>query len=127
MSDKNNEICSCSDDEVKLIFACSGGADVGHLSDLAARKMMKDGCGKMFCLAGIGGDVEGIMKTTRDADKILAIDGCPVDCAKKTLERVGITDFAHFQVTAIGFEKGNTNIDDAGIGKVADHGKGMIC
>lgn len=83
MSDKNNNICSCTDDEVKLIFACSGGADVGHLSDLAARKMMKDGCGKMFCLAGIGGDVEGIIKTTQDADKILAIDGCPVDCAKK--------------------------------------------
>ena len=48
---------------------------MGHLSDLVTRKMMKDGCGKMFCLAGIGGDVEGILKTTRDADKILAIDG----------------------------------------------------
>ena len=83
MSDKNKEICACTDDEVKLIFACSGGADVGHLSDLAARKMMNDGCGKMFCLAGIGGDVEGIIKTTRDTDKILAIDGCPVDCVKK--------------------------------------------
>ena len=42
MSDKNENICSCSDNEVKLIFACSGGADVWHLSDLAARQMMKD-------------------------------------------------------------------------------------
>ena len=124
MSDNTN-ICSCADDEIKLIFACSGGADVGHLSDIAARKMMKDGCGKMFCLAGVGGDVEGILKTTRDADKILAIDGCPVDCARKSLERVGITDFSHFQVTALGFEKGKTAVDDAAIQKVANHGKAM--
>ena len=126
MSDKNKEICSCADDEVKLIFACSGGADVGYLSDLAARKMMQDGCGKMFCLAGIGGDVDGILKTTKSADKIVAIDGCPVDCAKKSLERVGIRDFAHFQVTALGFEKGKTLIDDTAINRTADHGKGLF-
>ena len=122
----DEKICSCTEETIKLIFSCSGGADVGHLSDLAARKMMKDGCGKMFCLAGIGGNVEGILKTTKDADIILAIDGCPVDCTKKSLERVGITNFTHYQVTALGFEKGKTSIDEAGIGKVADYGKGMI-
>ena len=126
MSNTNKEICSCSDDEAKLIFACSGGADVGHLSDLAARKMMKDGCGKIFCLAGIGGKVEGILKTTKDADVILAIDGCSVDCAKKTLEHAGIDDFTQFQVTALGFEKGKTAIDETAIRMVADHGKEMI-
>ena len=127
MPDSNKEICGCSDDEVKLLFACSGGADVGHLSDVAAREMMKDGCGTMFCLAGIGGDVEGILKPTRDADRILAIDGCPVDCAKKSLERAGITNFIHFQVTALGFEKGKTDIHEDAIQMVADHGKELIC
>ncbi|NQT26828.1 zinc-binding protein [candidate division KSB1 bacterium] len=126
MSDKNKEICACNEDEVKFIFACSGGADVGHLSDRAARKMMADGCGKMFCLAGIGGKVPSILKTTKDADAILAIDGCPVDCAKKSLERVGITNFAHFQVTALDFEKGQTAIDDAAIVKVAEYGKQLL-
>lgn len=123
---ENTNICACSDDEVKLIFACSGAADVGHLSDLAARRMMQDGCGKMFCLAGIGGDVEGILKTTRDADKILAIDGCPIDCTKKCLERVGIDNFSHFQITALGFKKGKTIVDDPAVRKVADHGKAML-
>ncbi len=126
MSDKNKEICSCAGDEVKLIFACSGGADVGGLSDLAARKMMKDGCGKMFCLAGIGGRVPGILKTTEDADAILVIDGCPVDCAKQSLELAGFKNFKHFQVTALGFEKGSTVIDDGGIARVADHGKTLL-
>jgi len=38
----------------KLIFACSGAADVGALSDQAARKLTSEGFGQMFCLAGIG-------------------------------------------------------------------------
>lgn len=126
MSDKNKEICSCADDQVKLIFACSGGADVGHLSDQAARKMMENGFGKMFCLAGIGGDVEAILKTTRGADKILAIDGCPVDCAKKSLERVGIKDYTHFRLTELGFDKGKTTINDTAIHKVVNHGQSML-
>ena len=126
MSDADKNICTTSGDEVRLIFACSGGADVGHLSDLAARQMMKDGCGKMFCLAGLGGSVEPILKTTRGADKILAIDGCPVDCAKKTLELAGIADFQQFQVTALGFEKGKATVDESSVRKVADHGRGLF-
>lgn len=126
MTEKNSEICACSDDQVKLIFACSGGADVGLLSDAAARKMMADGCGKMFCLAGIGGQVPGILKTTEDADDILAIDGCPVDCAKKSLELAGFKKFKHFQVTALGFDKGKTVIDDGAVARVADHGKTLF-
>ena len=41
-----------------MIFACSGAADVGAVADQAARKMTRDGTGKMFCLAGIGGRVK---------------------------------------------------------------------
>jgi uncharacterized metal-binding protein len=126
MANKNHQICRISDDKVLPTFACSGGADVGHLSDQAARLMMKEGCGKMFCLAGIGGDVEGILKTTKDADKILVIDGCSVDCAKKTLERAGISRFDQFQVTALGFEKGKTTADEASICRVADQGKSLL-
>jgi len=109
-----------------LLFACSGGADVGHLSDAAARQMMKDGNGKMFCLAGIAGDVEGILKTTRDAENILVIDGCSVDCARKTMELAGFQNFKQFQVTALGYEKGKTTVDEASIRKVADYGKELI-
>ena len=73
----------------KLIFACSGAADVGAVSDRAARKLTGDGAGKMFCLAGVGGRVSGIMKTTEAAEQILAIDGCPLDCVKNCLEQAG--------------------------------------
>jgi len=95
-----------------LIFACSGAADVGAISDKAARQLTSEGAGKMYCLAGIGGRVSGIMKTTRGAAKILAIDGCPLDCTKLCLEEAGFTDFEHMKVTDLGLEKGKSPVTD---------------
>ncbi len=62
----------------------------------------------MFCLAGIGGRVSGIMKTTEAAVSILAIDGCPLDCAKKSLEEAGFKKVNHLRLSDLGFEKGQT-------------------
>ena len=51
MSDEKKG-CDCSSG-TKLIFACSGAADVGAVADQAARKLTKQGVGKMFCAAGL--------------------------------------------------------------------------
>ena len=109
-----------------LIFACSGAADVGEISDRAARNMSRDGAGKMFCLAGIGGRVTGIMKTTGTASKILAIDGCELDCVKNCLQQAGFDQFEHFRVTDLGLQKGNTEINNENIAKVVNKGKAML-
>jgi len=68
--------CTCSSAGPKIIFACSGCADVGELADQAARKLARDGAGQMFCLSGIGGRVSAIRKATEAAHSIVAIDGC---------------------------------------------------
>lgn len=102
----------------KLIFACSGAADVGEIADLAARKLNKEGLGKMLCLAGVGGRIEGIMKSTEAAGKIVAIDGCPLDCAKKTLERGNFKEVMHVRLTDMGLEKGKSGVTDENIKKV---------
>lgn len=109
--------CACSAGP-KLIFSCSGAADVGALADQAARKLNKEGAGKMFCLAGIGGRVSGIMKSTEAASSILAIDGCPLDCTKKSLEEAGFKQFNHLRLADLGFEKGKTEVDAESIAKV---------
>lgn len=95
-----------------LIFACSGGSDVGELSDRVARQMAKCGRAKMFCLAGVGAHVNSMLASTQAASKIIAIDGCPVLCAKKTLEHAGFSPVA-FNLKEMGFEKGKTIIDEA--------------
>ncbi len=106
--------CSCCGG-VKLLFSCSGSADVGELSDLAARKLNKETDLSMYCLAGIGGKVSGIIKTTEAADQIVVVDGCPINCAKKSLDEAGITNYSHIQLADLGFEKGKTKSTDENI------------
>ncbi len=110
--------CAC-DAAPRLIFACSGAADVGQVADLAARKLTSEGAGKMFCLAGVGGRVSGIMATTQAAKAILAIDGCPLDCTRKTLEEAGFCQFEHVRISDLGLEKGRTAATAENIDKVA--------
>lgn len=111
--------CACSAAPT-LIFACSGAADVGELADRTARRLTRDGKGKMFCLAGIGGRVSGIVKTTEAAGKILAIDGCALNCARKSLEEAGIREFAHMSLGELGFGTGESTPDAEAISKVAE-------
>ena len=116
MSEKKE--CACGS-APKLIFTCSGSSDVGAIADQAARKLTKDGAGKMYCLAGIGGRVSGIMATTESAAKILAIDGCPINCARKTLELAGFKQIVHLSLADIGLQKGQSPVTLENVEKVA--------
>jgi len=102
----------CSSDNT-LIFACSGAADVGALSDRTARLLSQEGSGKMFCSVGIGGRVDNIVEKTKTASKIIAIDGCPMDCMKTSLENAGFKKYTHVRITDHSFVKGSTIVDDA--------------
>ena len=113
--------CACGS-APKLVFACSGAADVGAVADQAARKLTRDGAGKMFCLAGVGGRVPGIMATTAAASKVLAIDGCPLNCVKLTLEQAGFSGFEHLQLADLGMEKGKTQVTSEVVEKAAASG-----
>jgi uncharacterized metal-binding protein len=71
-----------------MILACSGGSNVGQLSNQAAIELTQEGFGKMFCLAGIGGNLGGFVQSAKDVPGMVAIDGCEVGCAKTILEHV---------------------------------------
>jgi uncharacterized metal-binding protein len=91
----------------KLILACSGGSDVGEITDRVARRLARDGKGKMYCSNGIGARIEGMLATAKSAGEIIAIDGCPVACVQKALEHVGLSALC-FNLKAMGYEKGAT-------------------
>ena len=59
----------------------------------------------------IGGGVPAIIETTRAAGRILAIDGCPQDCARKSLEKAGFSDFLHLQLADLGLSKGQSSVN----------------
>jgi uncharacterized metal-binding protein len=94
----------------RLVFACSGAADVGEITDRVARLLNREGAARMFCLGCIGAQNEDSVARARTASDILAIDGCATDCAKKCLERAGLTRIRHLRLTDHRMEKGKTPV-----------------
>lgn len=119
MNETSKESCACGA-APKVVFPCSGAADVGAVADQAARRLTRKGTGRMSCLAGVGGRVGGIMETTRAASMVLAIDGCPLECARRTLEEAGFQGFKHLKLAEIGMKKGNTPPTDQNIETVVN-------
>jgi uncharacterized metal-binding protein len=120
------EKCTCQPNEI-LVFVCSGSSNVGQIANLAALQLTQKGAGRMFCLAGIGGHVSGMIESTKAGKMIVGIDGCPVACAKKILEHAGFNVDEYLQITEMGIEK-NHGFDypQSEIDKVANHLKGRI-
>lgn len=101
-----------------LIFACSGAADVGKVADQAARQLGADGVGQMFCLAGIGGRVSGMLASTEAAGAMVVIDGCSLACGKRTLEQAGFQRFHHVELNQLGMQRGKTPYTEAAVAAV---------
>jgi len=112
--------CSCNGGS-DLLFCCSGAADTAEIADQAVRTLHKAKEAKMFCLAGIAGGVETIVENSRTANRMIVVDGCDSDCAKKTMEKNGFTDFTHWRVTDLGWEKGKTPVTDERVAEAAGH------
>jgi uncharacterized metal-binding protein len=45
------------------VVACSGGSNVGQIANDAAIQLAKEKAASFFCLAGVGGHIEGIVKS----------------------------------------------------------------
>jgi uncharacterized metal-binding protein len=115
------ERCLCEANEI-LIFSCAGSSNVGQIANQAAVTLAQQGVGRYFCLAGIGGHVSGMIESTKAGKLLVAIDGCPVGCAKKTLEHTGFNIGEYVQVTDLGMEKNHDlNILASDVVKVAQH------
>lgn len=83
------ERCTCKAEEI-TILPCSGGSNVGQIANQAAASMDMLGVGKIYCLAGIGAHIDGMVESAKSAKRLVAIDGCRVACAKKTIEHAGL-------------------------------------
>jgi uncharacterized metal-binding protein len=99
-----SEDCCKSNNNI-MILACSGGSNVGQLANRAAVELTQEGFGKMYCLAGIGGQLKGFVQSARDVPMIAAIDGCSVGCAKAILKNADIQSYNYVVLTDLGIEK----------------------
>jgi uncharacterized metal-binding protein len=115
--------CGCSAKAVasgeNLIFSCSGAADVGEIADHVGRQVNKSGAAKMYCLVGVGANIPAIVQRTRNAAKVVAIDGGEMDCARLCLANAGIPA-AHVRITDLGLPKGKSPANDKNVALVAE-------
>jgi uncharacterized metal-binding protein len=93
-----------------VVYACSGCSDAGEIADRVARQLTRAGAAKMSCLAGIGGRVKSLMATAEKAERILVVDGCPLNCAAHTLKLAGFNEFDHLELHKLGVRKGSTPV-----------------
>jgi len=118
--------CTCEAGEV-LLFPCSGGSNCGQIANQVAVQLAVGDVGKMYCLAGIGAHESVMLDTTRAARRVVAIDGCSVACAKKTIEHAGITVTDWVCVTEEGVDKSHSLLlDETEIELIAHRTKELL-
>ena len=99
-----DDACACNSRNA-LVFACSGGSNVGQIANAAALELDQRGVGRMYCLIGVSAHIDGMVNSAAGADYRIVIDGCPVACARKATEHAGITVDRHIVATELGIAK----------------------
>jgi uncharacterized metal-binding protein len=88
-----------------LVYSCSGCSSAAQLANHLALQLDRRSVAEMSCIAGVGGDVPSLLKVAKSGRPILVIDGCPLECAKKSLERHGVIPNEHVQLAEQGVRK----------------------
>ena len=88
-----------------LVYSCSGCSNVAQLANVIAVSLDRQGLAEMSCIAGVGGDVKGLVKVAKSGRAICAIDGCALACVKHSLKRHGIIPAWHIELTQLGLKK----------------------
>jgi uncharacterized metal-binding protein len=109
-----------------VVYACSGCSDAGEIADRVARRLTRAGAAQMSCLAGIGGRVKSLVLKAEQAERILVVDGCPLNCAAHTLQLAGFRKFDHLELHKIGIRKGSCPVSDERIASGVEAAKEIL-
>ncbi len=123
----NTEVtCECKTEDI-ILLPCSGGSNCGQIANQVAVSLDTLGAGRIYCLAGIGAHIDGMVESARGAKRLVALDGCQVACAKKTSERAGLTVTDWICVTDEGINKShNLLLEQADIEFITQRAKELL-
>ena len=91
--------------EFPLIYSCSGCSSAAQMANHIALELDRRGVAEMSCIAGVGGDVPSLVKLATSGRPVVAIDGCPLACARNCLARHGVVPDRHWQLAEHGVRK----------------------
>jgi len=92
-------------DRLPLVYSCSGCSSAAQMANYIALRLDREGMAEMSCIAGVGGDVPHLVRIASSGRPILALDGCPLQCAKACLRQRGIGPDAHVTLSEHGVKK----------------------
>jgi len=82
-----------------LVYSCSGCSNVAQLANAVALRLDRAGVAEMSCIAGVGGGVKPLVRLATSGRPIVALDGCPLACAKSCLAQQGVEPTVHHVLT----------------------------
>jgi uncharacterized metal-binding protein len=88
-----------------LVYSCSGCSDVAQLANTLAVRLDREHFAEMSCIAGVGGGVRPLLRTAQSGRKVIALDGCPLHCAKHCLDQAGVAANLHIDLSKAGIRK----------------------
>ena len=88
-----------------ILIPCCGQANTGQITNQAAIALADEEYGQYYCTALLALNPEIIQKLLQGTEKIVAIDGCNMACAKKIALQAGLEVNHHVLVTDLGIEK----------------------
>ncbi|NUM58217.1 MAG: putative zinc-binding protein [Bdellovibrionaceae bacterium] len=94
-----------SPSDIPLVYSCSGCSTAAQMANDFAIKLDRTGQVEMSCIAGVGGDVASLVKVATSGRRIIALDGCPLACAKSCLARHQVVPDVHFELSDFKIKK----------------------
>jgi uncharacterized metal-binding protein len=88
-----------------LVYSCSGCSSAAQMANHLALALDRAGVAEMSCIAGVGGGVAPLVKLACSGRPVLAIDGCPLACARQCLARQGVVPDRHVMLNEFGVRK----------------------
>jgi uncharacterized metal-binding protein len=88
-----------------LVYSCSGCSSAAQMANFLAIQLDRQEAAEMSCIAGVGGNVKKLVRTAKSGRPVIAIDGCPLACAKACLSNHAITPDIHIDLSALGVSK----------------------
>jgi len=88
-----------------IVYSCSGCSSAGQAANALALRMDREGVAEMSCIAGVGGGVAPLVKQAQSAERVIAIDGCPLHCALHSLRLRGVEPAEHIKLAELGVKK----------------------
>jgi len=116
-----------ADKMLPLVYSCSGCSSAAQLANAVALRLDRDGTAEMSCIAGVGGGVAPLVKLAQSGRTIIAIDGCPLACARECLAKQGVVPDHHLLLNELGVRKKmHADFDPADVGYLFGHVIGLL-